>query len=67
MLCVAEEPKMEACVMLMKPKGGLCVADEDKRRLVWEGEAKGDLRMADKAQRGSLCCVWQKKPNWRLV
>ncbi len=47
----------EACMWQMKPKGSLCVADIDK-----EG-----LRMADKGQRGSLCCVWQKKPNWRLV
>jgi hypothetical protein len=32
-LCVAEEAKMKAFVQ-MKPKGGLCVAIEDKRRLV---------------------------------
>jgi hypothetical protein len=46
-------------VWQMKTKGGLCVADE----------AKGDLRMADKAQResqiGGLCNVDEAK--WRLV
>ncbi len=30
---MAEEAKMKACVVQVKPKGGLCVADEDKRRL----------------------------------
>ncbi len=30
-LCYVSQKK--ACVMKMKPKGGLCVADEDRRRL----------------------------------